>query len=155
MKLTENSELIMSFLSKKNCVSQTRQTKKTKQILLKLYYEIKSANEFVATLKNKKGDDFYNLKITRINNVSEIPIPRLYSDKAFPEKVRGHINDHATYLLVYSFSLFQRNIKYCLEMQKLLKKRCLKYLQKYFLQKLQKVFVACNLSKRVLVVILL
>jgi hypothetical protein len=112
MKLTENSELIMSFLSKKNCVSQTRQTKKTKQILLKLYHEIKSANDFVTAIKNKKGGDFYNLKITRINNVSEIPIPRLYSDKAFPEKVRGHINDHATYLLVYSFSLFQRNIKF-------------------------------------------
>jgi hypothetical protein len=112
MKLTENSELIMSFLSKKNCVSQVNMTKKTKQILLKLYNEIKLANDYISSLKSKKGSDFYNLKITRINNVTEIPRPRLYSDKAFPEKVRSHINDHATYLLVYSFSLFQRKIKF-------------------------------------------
>jgi hypothetical protein len=112
MKLTENSELIMSFLSKKNCVSQVNITKKTKQILLKLYHEIKTAYDYIYSLKNKKGEDFYNLKITRINNVTEIPRPRLYSDKAFPEKVRSHINDHATYLLVYSFSLFQRKIKF-------------------------------------------
>ena len=112
MKLTENSELIMSFLSKKNCVSQVHITKKTKQILLKLYHEIKIAHDYVSSLKNKKLDDFYNLKITRINNITEIPRPRLYSDRAFPEKVRTHINDHATYLLVYSFSLFQRKIRF-------------------------------------------
>jgi hypothetical protein len=111
MRLTENSELIMSFLSKKNCVSQVNMTKKTKQILLKLYNEIKLANDYISSLKSKKGSDFYDLKITRINNITEIPRPRLYSDKAFPEKVRNHINDHATYLLVYSFSLFQRKIK--------------------------------------------
>jgi hypothetical protein len=111
MKLTENSELIMSFLSKKNCVPQVNMTKKTKQILLKLYHEIRIADDYVCSLKNKKGSDFYNLKITRINNITEIPRPRLYSDKAFPEKVRSHINDNATYLLVYSFSLFQRKIK--------------------------------------------
>ena len=112
MKLTENSELIMSFLSKKNCVSQVHITKKTQNILLKLYHEIKIANDYISSLKNKNPSDFYNLKITRINNITEIPRPRLYSDKAFPEKVRSHINDHATYLLVYSFSLFQRKIKF-------------------------------------------
>ena len=111
MNLTENSELIMSFLTKKNCVSQVNITKKTKQILLKLYHEIKIAHDYVCSLKNKKGHDFYNFKITRINNITEIPRPRLYSDKAFPEKIRSHINDNATYLLVYSFSLFQRKIK--------------------------------------------
>jgi hypothetical protein len=113
MKLTENSKMIMNFLSKKNCISFVKHTKKTETILLKLYHEIRSADNFINSLKqSKKLQDFYNLKVTRINNITEIPKPRLYSNTSFPEKVRSHINESATYLLVYSFNLFQRDIKF-------------------------------------------
>ena len=113
MKLTENSKMIMNFLSKKNCIPILKHSKNTDQILLKLYAEIKVAAEYLAAIKaNKKFNDFYNVKITRINNISEIPKPRVYSDKAFPEKVRAHINENATYLIVYTFSLFQRHIHF-------------------------------------------
>lgn len=88
-------------------------TKKTDRILLKLFHELRLADEYVNSLKKaSKLSDFYNLKIVRINNISEIPKPRLYSEKAFPEKVRMHINEKATYLLVYTFSLFGRHIKF-------------------------------------------
>lgn len=112
MKLTENSKIIMSFLTKKDCISPVRLTNKTKQLLIKLYNEIKTANNYILSLKNKQLIDFYNVKIQRINNIKEIPKPRLYSNRSFPEKVRNHINEHATYLLVYSFSLFQRKIQF-------------------------------------------
>jgi len=113
MRLTENSKMIMNFLSKKNCVPTIDHSKKTNEILLHLYDDIKAAFEYVKNLKSsKKFSDFYNVKITRINNINEIPRPRLYSDKAFPEKARVHINEHATYLLIYSFSLFQRTIRF-------------------------------------------
>jgi len=113
MRLTENSKMIMNFLSKKNCIPEMNHGKKTDQILLHLYEEIKAAATYLANLKDKrKFNDFYNVKISRINNISEIPRPRLYSDKSFPEKVRAHINEHATYLIVYTFSLFQRHISF-------------------------------------------
>jgi len=113
MKITENSKVIMEFLSKKSCIKQVDHTKKTDKILLKLFHELRSADQYINSLKKvAQLSDFYNLKIVRINNVSEIPKPRLYSDKAFPENVRMHINENATYLLVYTFSLFGRHIKF-------------------------------------------
>jgi len=112
MRLTETSKKLIIFLSKKNCVPEIAQTKKTKDIILKLYDEIKTANEYIMSLKNKNGANFYNLKISRINNINEIPRPRVYSEKAFPEDVRKHINAHATYLLSYTFSLFGRVIHF-------------------------------------------
>jgi len=117
MRLTETSKKLITFLSKKNCVAEVTQTKKTKDIILKLYHEIKIANEYIVSLKNRNGAAFYNLKITRINNVNEIPRPRVYSDKAFPPDVRKHIDAHATYLLLYTFSLFGRviHIKFIVE----------------------------------------
>jgi hypothetical protein len=113
MKITENSKGIMEFLSKKSCTKEVHHTKKTDKIFLKLFDELRIADQYINSLKKaSKLSDFYNLKVVRINNVSEIPKPRLYSDKAFPEKVRTHINENATYLLVYTFFLFGRHIKF-------------------------------------------
>jgi len=113
MQITDSSKLIMEFLSKKSCIKEVNHNKKTDKILLKLYNELTHADSYVSSLKKaSQFSDFYNLKISRINNISEIPKPRLYSDKSFPEKVRHHINEKSTYLLVYSFSLFGRRIKF-------------------------------------------
>jgi len=113
MKITETSKIIMEFLSKKNCIKEVNHTKKTDKSLLKLYNDIRDADIYINSLKeNTKLIDFYNIKVSRINNVNEIPKPRLYSDKSFPEKIRNHIDENATYLLIYVFSLFGRHIKF-------------------------------------------
>jgi hypothetical protein len=79
MKLTQNSELIMDFITKKNCVPTLNINKKTERIILRLYNEIQAANQYISSLKTKR--DFYNIKITRINNISEIPNEQFFSFK--------------------------------------------------------------------------
>ena len=107
MKLTKNSELLMSFFLEKKCINHSEQTNKTDHILKKLYHDIKRADSFI---KSKEGDHFYKLNITKIHNVSQIPKPKSFSPESFPAEIREHIDKHMLYDLSYTFSLFEREI---------------------------------------------
>ena len=110
MKLTKESQALLSFFSKKRCLEDVHLNKKTQGLIIELYKELLSGEHFLSSIKAKQGELFYNTKIQKINHVSQIPIPNLYSAKGFPEKVRKHIEHATTFYLEYSFSLFDRKI---------------------------------------------
>lgn len=114
MKLTKNSELLISYFIKENCVPPINQTTKTKQILKKLYNDIKNGYEYIHNLKQKykkAQKNFYNINIKKIHTVSQISKPQQYPPDSFPSEVRKHIDENTTVELVYTFSLYDKNIR--------------------------------------------
>ena len=111
MKLTKNSELLMSFFLERKCINHVAQSSKTEKILKHLYSDIKSADAFIKAQKAKEGDAFYKLIVTKIHGVSQIPKPKSFNPSSFPEEVREHIDKEMLFDLSYTFSLFGREIK--------------------------------------------
>jgi len=110
MNLTKNSNSLIKFFVKNNCLNPIRQTKKTNTIFKTLYHEIMSGFSYINSLKHKMKDRFYKLKITDIHNIKQIPKPQTFPANGFPNIVRQHIDEHTLSSLHYSFNLFDRNI---------------------------------------------
>jgi len=110
MKITKESNKLMSFFVENNCVLPLKQTNKTDIILKKLYNDIKSGFSYINDIRSKMGDSFYKLKVEHITNISQIPKPSTFPPNAFPSEVRKHIDEYSIGLLTYSFNLFDRNI---------------------------------------------
>ena len=92
MKLSKNSKLLMSFFMKNNCINHISQTKNTDEILKELYKEIVDSYNYLINLKRVKRDNFYNVNIKKITNVSQISKPKNFNeiiccnfDKSFSE----------------------------------------------------------------------
>ena len=111
MKLTKNSELLMSFFLNKKCINHVNQTAKTDNILKKLYIDVKNADNYIKSQKQKMGDAFYKLNITKILNVSQIPKPKTFNKNSFPKDIIDHIDKTMLYNISYTFSLFNREIR--------------------------------------------
>jgi hypothetical protein len=117
MKLTNNSKKIMDFFIKKKCIKNSEcLTKITKDILKKMYNEIDESHEFIENYIKEQG---YRLSIHKIDTISEVPKPNLFSSSAFPEQVRNHIDNVSSNYISYSFSLFGREIKIILIVEEL------------------------------------
>jgi len=110
MKITKESNKLMSFFVENNCTLPLKQTIKTDIILKRLYNDIKSGFSYINDIKTKMGDSFYKLKVEHITNISQIPKPNTFPPNAFPSEVRKHIDEYIIGLLKYSFNLFDRNI---------------------------------------------
>ena len=110
MKITNESQKLMSFFVEHNCLLPLKQTKKTDAILKKLYEEITDGVSYIQSLKTKKGPSFYKLKIDHITNVNQIPKPTTFPPNAFPTEIRNHIDEYSLSLMTYLFHLFERNI---------------------------------------------
>jgi len=110
MKLTKNSEILMSFFLDKKCINHIKQTSKTEKILKHLYRDITCADSFIKNKKIKDGDKFYKLNIVKIQSVSQIPKPKSFKPSSFPQEIREHIDTEMLYDLSYTFSLFEREI---------------------------------------------
>ena len=110
MKITKESNKLMSFFVENNCLLPLKQTNKTDNILKNLYDEIKMGVSYISELKSKMGDSFYKLRIKHITNVSQIPKPSTFPPNAFPLEVRTHIDEYSIGLLTYNFNLFDRQI---------------------------------------------
>lgn len=113
MKLTKQSELLMSFFIENKCITSLPQTKKTDNIFLDLYYELKDAENYINSLKKQqqKGEPFYNVVITEIQTYSQIAKPTSFPVDGFPEKIREHINEKTMNQLCYSITFMGRNVK--------------------------------------------
>jgi hypothetical protein len=111
LKLTKNSELLMSFFLEKKCINHSEQTAKTNNILKQLYHDIKRGETFVKAQKAKEGNSFYKLNVTKLTNVSQIPKPKSFNPGSFPPEIREHIDSNMLYNLSYTFSLMDREIK--------------------------------------------
>jgi hypothetical protein len=86
------------------------QTKKTDNILKKLYYDISNGFRYIQDVKTKLGPSFYKLRVERITNINQIPKPTTFPPNAFPPEVRNHIDEYSIGLLTYSFDMFDRKI---------------------------------------------
>ena len=115
MKLTKDSQKLISFFLKKKCIDHIEQTKKTDKILEMLYADILEASQYVQFINKKSG--FYKLVSTRIQSISQIPIPEKFTVNDFPEEIRKNISETSNTHLHYSFSLFGRiiNIHFLIE----------------------------------------
>ncbi len=120
MKITYESHKLMSFFVENNCLTPIKQTKTTDMFFKHFFTELISAVEYVNEQKriykqNKKP--FYNLKITRIDNIKQIPKPKTFSVDGFPDRARKTINEYSMTSLHYSFKLYDRdfNIYFVLE----------------------------------------
>lgn len=110
MKITKESQKLMSFFVNNNCLFPLKQTKKTDILLKKLYVEITQGVSYIQSLKTKNGLSFYKLKIEHISNVSQIPKPTTFPPNAFPSEIRNHIDEYSLSSITYSFHIFERNI---------------------------------------------
>jgi len=113
MKLTKNSKLLMNFFIKNNCIEHISQTKNTDEIIRELYDEIINANKYLIDLKRIKKDNFYNISIKKITNITQIPRPQNFNSNAFPQDIRNHIDHLSLSEISYTFSLFDRKITIC------------------------------------------
>ena len=110
MKLSKNSKLLMSFFMKNNCINHISQTKNTDEIITQLYGEIIDSYNYLKDLKRVKKDNFYNISIKKISNVSQISRPKNFNSNSFPEDIRNHIDHLSLSEISYTFSLFDRKI---------------------------------------------
>lgn len=111
MKLTKESVLLMSFFSESECLKPITLDKSTLTIIHKLYGEIKEGYNFIHKEKEHYGKAFYNIDISVIHNINQIPKPATFPANAFPDIIRDNINKHMMYLLTYTFHLYKREIQ--------------------------------------------
>ena len=110
MKITKECLNLMSFFLKHNCLLPLKHTKITDKILTKLYNELTNGFKYIQNLKLTSGEQFYKLNVEYITNINQIPKPKTFSQKAFPSKIRKHIDEFSSGILSYNFNLFGRNI---------------------------------------------
>ena len=111
MKLTNESELLISYFKKNKCVHSSDPNKHTTEIIRKLYLDIYHAYVFVQKLKHEEGNRFYKPKAKSIQSVSQITKPASFDFHSFPEQIQEQIKELMLSELEYSFSLFGRKIK--------------------------------------------
>lgn len=110
MRLTNDSNKLISFFKDNDCILPSKQTNKTKSIIKILYDNIKDGVSFVKEYKRMTKNK-YDLKTKNISNASHVPRPKMFPLKSLPEQVLNHINNNSVSLLVYSIELFNRTIK--------------------------------------------
>jgi hypothetical protein len=110
MKITKECLNLMSFFLKNNCLLPLKQTNTTDKILTKLYNELTNGFKYIQKQKLMSGEQFYKLNVEYITNINQIPKPNTFSQKAFPSKIRKHIDEFSIGLLSYNLYLFGRNI---------------------------------------------
>jgi hypothetical protein len=110
MSITPDSHKLMLFFGKHNCLPHIKQTQTTNVLFKKMFREIDSAVKYINRIKYEFADQFYKLKIEKIQFVKQIPKPSTFPADSFPRIVRKHIDDNSLSSLTYSFQLFGRPI---------------------------------------------
>jgi hypothetical protein len=105
MKLSKQSRDLILFFSKNKHLNYIYNSNKTNQILRELY------NVLVKSYHYCKKNIHYKIEFKNIVNSSQITKPLNFNAKSFPELVRNHIDESMMSEVIYSFSLYDRNIK--------------------------------------------
>ena len=113
MNLTKNCKKNLMFFMKNNYMNHGKQTKQTETIIHQLYNDIYTAYNYLLELKSVKKENFYNFKIKKINNISQIPKPRNFNLNSFPLQVQEHISKNSFYEIQYTMNISGRNIVVC------------------------------------------
>lgn len=110
--LNKNSKMIFKYLNNIPCLYPKEPTIKkdrTCDVFTQLYYDIRKAHVFV--LNNNSVYPLYESVVKKIQTITQIPKPNNFNTKSFPERIRQHIHETASYEITYTFSLFHRNYK--------------------------------------------
>ena len=110
MKLTEKSKYLMSFFLKNKLLIEGKHSTKTDSILLTLYDDMLNAYTYLSTLKKNKKEKYYKLNIKKLLSSHQIIKPRNFNSNSFPKEIRQSIDDNSSTEILYTFSLFNRNI---------------------------------------------
>lgn len=111
MKTIYDTNLMSTFLLGSELKMDKPFNNTTKKIILGLYDEIVEGYNYLLTLKNKNRL-FYNYKIKKNNSIVDITRPVSFSKDSFPVEILQYINEHSLYELTYTFSLFEKNIRF-------------------------------------------
>lgn len=111
MKLAKNSQKLLDFFSKSECIETSKQTKNTQQFLTKMYYEISDGVHYIEGLKHDPHSNFYNISMEDINSINQIPKPTIFPANSFPLNIRRQIDDNINCKIIFTTKLFGRNIK--------------------------------------------
>jgi hypothetical protein len=111
MKISKKSKMLMSFFTKSKYINHVNQTPRTNKIITRLYHDILNAYNYLLTLKQNRGANFYSVTTKKIQSFMQITRPKTFNANSFPEEIRKHIDELAVTELCYSFSLFNRNVK--------------------------------------------
>jgi len=111
MRISKNSKLLMSFFTKNKYINHLNQTQRTNKIITHLYHDILNAYNYLLTVKQSRGTNFYNVTTKKIQSSTQITRPKNFNSNSFPEEIRKHIDELSVTELCYNFSLFNRNIK--------------------------------------------
>jgi len=109
MKLSKNSKKLMSFFTNNYYIKPVSPNKETEETIRILHNDILKAFNYVNHIKQR--GEYYDVSIKKIKNSSQITRPKIFDSSSFPEIVRGHIDELATFEITYSFSLYGRKIK--------------------------------------------
>ena len=105
MKLSKKSRELILFFSKNKNLNYIHNTNKTNQIIKELYDILLESYTYC------KKNINYKIEFKKIVTSSQITKPLNFNAKSFPELVRNHIDQNTTSEILYSFSLYNRNIK--------------------------------------------
>ena len=108
MKLTNKSKQFLSFFTNNKYIHRIKNNPSTNNILLKIYYDILNAYNFLQYIKKNNA---YDYEITKIENSLEITKPRNFNYNSFPQLIREHIDELSFSEIAYTFSLFNRTIR--------------------------------------------
>jgi hypothetical protein len=111
MKISKNCNNLLDFFIKNNHINHISQNIKTKRFIKSIYENILDAYEYTHNLQQQKEEKNNNFNIKKINNINDIPKPKTFNINAFPEEIMKTINTFSSYVISYTFSLFNENKK--------------------------------------------
>lgn len=111
MKITKNSQKLISFFKNKKHINYVKPNNQTIDILHDLYNDVLEAYNYLMILKKSNGNNLFHIQTKKIHTASQITKPNNFNSNSFPELVRKHINETSVSEISYTFSLFERNIK--------------------------------------------
>lgn len=91
-------------------IKPTKPDANTTSVFSQLYNDLIEATEYIKYNKSIKLYPHFNLRVTHITSMKQIPKPQLFNSNSFPKMVREHIDQNTLYDLSYTFSLLERNI---------------------------------------------
>lgn len=113
MITTPESGILIKYFTKLKNKSFDHETSKNKKktdfIFTQIFEDLKNIQQKITYSSSKK--ELYRFQIKKINNIRQIPKPRNFNQKGFPEDIRKHIEKTVIYQIEYLFSLDGRNIK--------------------------------------------
>jgi len=108
MKLSNNSTKVLNYFQKDLIVHKP--TIKTTEILTDIHNDIYNGYKYVNERMAKEGRLFYKVKLEKISTITQVPFPKTFNQKDFPDEIRNHIKENILNSLTYTYNFLGRNV---------------------------------------------